>query len=182
MEDRKIVSVFGSSLAEPGSPDYEQARELGRLLAEAGYTVMTGGYGGTMEGASRGAREGGGHVIGVTVGLFEKRGFRTGPNPYVDEVIHYETLSDRLGHLVAQCGAAVALPGGIGTLSEIALTWSLLQVGEIDAKPLIVMGKQWSDLLSLVVGRGDYIRPEHTALVKTAQSPEEVLQLLERWE
>lgn len=182
MEDRKIVSVFGSALVDPGTPDYDEARSLGRALAEAGYTIMTGGYGGAMEAASRGAHEAGGRVIGVTVDLFEKRGFRAGPNPYIDELIHYDTLSDRLRHLVAQCGAAVALPGGIGTLSEIALTWSLLQVGEIDAKPLIVMGKVWSDLLALLYGEGHYIRAEHMALVKTAQTNDEVLEHLRRWE
>lgn len=182
MEDRKIVSVFGSAHSKPGTPDFEDARRLGRQLAAAGYTVMTGGYGGSMEAASLGAREGGGHVIGVTVGLFERTGLRSGPNPYVDEVIHYETLSERVRHLVAECGAAVALPGGIGTLTEIALTWSLLQVGEIGAKPLIVVGERWAAVIEAAYGDGEFIRAEHLALIRKAPTVDDVLPLLQNWE
>src|SRR5690606_16486103 len=79
------VSVYGGGSPKPGDPAYQQAYELGRLLAEAGYTVMTGGYSGTMEATSRGAKEAGGYVIGVTVGLFERAGLS--PNPAIGESI-----------------------------------------------------------------------------------------------
>src|SRR3990172_1929274 len=113
MTHSHIVAVFGGSSPQPGEPAYAEAEDVGRLLAESGYTVMTGGYGGTMEAASKGAKAAGGKVIGVTVGLFERSEGRR-PNDFIDEVIRYDSLRDRLHHLVAECDAAVALRGGIG--------------------------------------------------------------------
>ncbi len=179
---RGIVSVFGASIASPDSPPYREAYQLGRLLAQAGYTVMNGGYGGTMEASSKGAKEAGGRTIGVTVSLFERSGYRAGPNPYLDEVIQYPTLSERLHHLVTRCDAAVALRGGIGTLSEMALMWSFLQVGEIPRRPLILLGQDWADLIEKLCGDGSYVRPSDRALIRVAAAPEEVITLLERWE
>ena len=175
-----IVSVFGGSSPQPGSPAYQEAYTLGELLAQAGYTVMTGGYYGTMEAASKGAKAAGGHVIGVTVSLFERSG-RLTPNPYNDEVIRYDNLHERLLHLVARCNAAVALRGGIGTLSEVALTWSLLQVGQIGPKPLILLGRQWQDLLTQFFGAGEYVRPDDMKLWTYAQTPQEAVSTLDGW-
>src|SRR5713101_10167934 len=138
----KIVSIFGGSAPKPETPPYEDARALGAALARAGWTVATGGYTGVMEAASRGACEAGGHVIGVTCSLIEEwRGLRA--NEWVKEEKSFATLRERLGHLVEFCDAAVALPGGIGTLSEVALCWSLLQTGEIKRKPFILLGPVW---------------------------------------
>ena len=180
MKQNKTVSVFGGSTPRPGDSAYKEAEELGRLLAEAGYSVMTGGYGGTMEAVSKGAKEAGGHVIGVTVEMFEEGGLRAA-NQYVDEVIRYETLSDRLMHLVTQCDAAVALRGGIGTLSEVALTWSLLQVREIETMPFVLVGDEWQDVLMLFYGTGRYIQESHMQLWACARTPEDVMSLLKDW-
>ena len=136
----KIVSVFGGSAPRPETAPYAEARALGAALAQAGWTVATGGYSGVMEAASRGAHEAGGHVIGVTCSLIEEwKGLRA--NAWVKEEKRFATLRERLGHLVEFCDAAIALPGGVGTLSEVALTWSLLQTGEIKRKPLITIGR-----------------------------------------
>ena len=178
MTKSRVVSVFGSSRPEPDSPDYRQAYALGEALARAGYTIMTGGYGGTMEAASKGAKAAGGHVIGVTVALFEEAGYRTGPNPYNDEIIRYDTLHERLLHLVSRGDAAIALPGGIGTLSEVFLTWSLLQVGEIRRKPFILLGEWWTGIMECVYGDGTYIREEDRSLLRVAYTPDEVIALL----
>jgi hypothetical protein len=174
-----IVSVFGGSSPAPGSPAYQEAYTLGRLLAEAGFAVMTGGYAGTMEATSRGAKEAGGHVIGVTVTDFEENGHR--PNSYLTETVTYTRLSDRLVHLVTRCDAAVALRGGIGTLSEVALTWSLLQVGEIGPKPFVLLGEEWGLLLETFYGRGEYISRPHMHLFQVARTPEQVILLLRDW-
>src|SRR5688572_25132480 len=139
MTDVQVVSVFGGAAPKAGTEAYAEAETLGRLLAQAGFKVMTGGYAGTMEATSKGAKEAGGHVIGVSVTQIERR-FGANVNPYIDEIVHYESLYERLHHLVVKCSAAVALPGGIGTLSEVALTWSLIQVHEIPAIPLVLMG------------------------------------------
>jgi uncharacterized protein (TIGR00725 family) len=131
-DDGRTIALFGSGSAPADHPVLVEAERLGRLLTETGFTLLCGGYGGTMEAASKGAKSGGGFVIGVTVALFERQGYRPGPNRYVDQVIRYDTLRERLYHLVERCDGAVVLPGGIGTLSELALTWSLMQVGEIE--------------------------------------------------
>ena len=174
----KIVSVFGGSRPQPGQPAYEEARALGAALAEAGWTVAPGGYAGVMEAASRGACEAGGHVIGVTCGLIEDwKGLR--PNAWVKEEKKFATLRDRLSHLVEFCDAAVALPGGIGTLSEVALTWSLLQTGEIRPKPLVVVGAVWVQTLSTFIQQADgYLHPGDDQLVWLAENVNEAARLL----
>lgn len=164
----RIVSVFGGSSPLPGSPAYVEALKLGRLLAEAGYTVATGGYMGTMEAVSRGAAEAGGHVIGVTCEAIE-RWRKTGPNTWVKEEIKYSSLRERLHHLVEHCEAAIALPGGIGTLSEIVLTWSLMQTREIPVRPLVVIGRVWQDTFQAFLrGSAGYVHEtDHTLLTFT---------------
>ena len=177
---RGIVSVFGGSSPRPGSPAYQEAQTLGKLLAEAGYTVATGGYSGTMEAVSRGAAEAGGHVIGVTAAVFDH--WRAGggeANSWVAEEIRCSTLRERLYHLVTFCDAAVALPGGIGTLSEVALTWSLLQVGEVAAKPFILIGEVWGDLLTRFYGKGEYIQAKYMKLWQAVETPEEAVAALD---
>jgi uncharacterized protein (TIGR00730 family) len=176
--DRKVVSVFGASAPQEGSVDYQNAFQVGEALAQAGYAVMTGGYGGTMEAASRGAKAGGGFVIGVTVALFERQGHRSGPNQYVDQVIRYDTLSERLYHLVERCDGAVVLPGGIGTLSEMSLMWSLMQVGEIERKPFIMYGEWWEMVIRQFVGDGRYVRDRDMTLWRVANTPQEIVELL----
>src|SRR5512133_1968718 len=111
------VSVFGVSQPREGDEAYTEAQALGRLLAERGHTVLTGGYIGTMEAVSRGANEAGGHVVGITCAEIERwRG--VGANSWVKEERKFETLRQRLDGLIDGCDAAIALPGGPGTLTE----------------------------------------------------------------
>lgn len=136
------VTVFGGSQPKEGDTSYAEAYELGRLLAERGHTVLTGGYIGTMEAVSRGAAEAGGHVIGVTCDEIERwRPVRA--NGWVKEEWRRKTLMERLQALVEECDAAIALPGGPGTLTEIALTWNLMIVHAMPPKPLIMVGEGW---------------------------------------
>lgn len=140
------VSVFGGSQPKEGSPAYEEARLLGEMLAKRGHIVLNGGYIGTMEAVSRGANEAGGHVIGVTCAEIENwRG--TGVNRWVKEEWKKKTLLERLQALVEGCDAAIALPGGPGTLTEIALTWNLMIVESIHRRPLILVGDGWQSVL-----------------------------------
>ncbi len=165
----------------PTDPEYVRAQYLGRLLAEAGYAVMTGGYFGSMEAVSKGARLAGGHVIGVTVSRFEGPGKRSGPNAYIDQVVRYESLRDRLLHLVDHCDAAVALPGGIGTLSEIALMWSFLQTDEVRHKPFVLLGDYWVGMLTQLCSEGGYASRECLTLWQQARTPEDVVMILNDW-
>ena len=175
----RIVSVFGGSAPKPGTPAYEEAHRCGALLAQAGWTVATGGYNGVMEAVSRGAHEAGGHVIGVTCTLIEnwREGFCA--NAWVKEEIKFGSLRERLGHLVEFCDASLALPGGIGTLSEIALTWSLIQTSEIKPKPMIVVGRVWAETLATFLRESDgYIREPDKSILRIARDLEEALQVL----
>ncbi len=175
-----IISVLGGSAPQPGSPAYEEAYTLGRLLAEAGFAIATGGYTGIMEAASKGAAEAGGHVIGVTtdaLNRWERRSVEA--NSWVREEIKFPTLRERLYHLIAFSDGLIALRGGIGTLSEIALAWSLMQVGEMPIKPLILVGRNWESLLTGFYGRGEYINPDDMALWRCVDDPAGVLPILE---
>ncbi len=165
-----VISVFGSSAPREGEPEYEQARAVGRLLAEAGFAVATGGYMGTMEAVSRGAREAGGTAVGVTSDQIES--FRPiGPNPYITEEVRYATLRERLLHLVEQNDGIIVLPGGIGTLSEMSLAWSFLQTGEMPPRPLVLLGELWQHTMDSFIG-GGHVRDSHRALLTFAATPE----------
>ncbi|MEJ2411664.1 MAG: LOG family protein [Anaerolineales bacterium] len=138
----KIITVFGGSAPTPESFAYLEAYQLGKRLASEGYAVQTGGYIGTMEAVSKGASEAGGHVIGVTCDEIES--WRpVAPNRWVKEQKRRPTLRERLFVLIDECDGAVALPGGIGTLAEIALTWAQLQIQPDDQRPLILLGEGW---------------------------------------
>lgn len=140
------ITVFGGSQPQPGSSAYAEAYELGKLLAECGHTILTGGYIGTMEAVSRGANEAGGHVIGVTCSEIETwRPVKA--NAWVKEERRFTTLQERLNELVLACDAAIALPGCPGTLTEIALAWNLMIVASIPPKPLILTGPGWRSVM-----------------------------------
>lgn len=172
----RVISIFGSSTPRPGSADYEAARTLGRLLAQAGFSVQTGGYSGVMAGASQGAVEVGGHVIGVTCAQIEK--FRPTPaNQWVKEEIKKRTLRDRLFYLVDHCDGAIILTGGIGTLSEMALMWSFVQAGEISPRPIITVGGLWQRTLAAYVDN-NYITPDHQGLVICVRTVDEAVKKL----
>jgi uncharacterized protein (TIGR00730 family) len=136
------ITVFGGSEPKAGDAAYAEAQELGRLLAQRGHTVLTGGYIGTMEAVSRGASEAGGHVIGVTCEEIEA--WRPGgANRWVKEERRMKTLYERLQALIEGSEAAIALPGGAGTLTEVALMWNLMLVESLHRRPLILIGRGW---------------------------------------
>ena len=140
------ISVFGGSKTPAVSPDYQEALALGRGLAQAGHIVLTGGYRGSMEAVSRGAAEAGGQAIGVTCGEIESwRGVQ--PNPWLTEKVQCATLNERLYYLVTECDLAIALPGGIGTLTELSLTWNLMVIDSIPHKPLLLVSSGWEQTL-----------------------------------
>jgi len=172
-ETRKIISVFGSSAPIPGSADYETGRMTGRLLAQAGFVVQTGGYAGLMAAVSQGASEAGGHVIGVTSAQVEQ--FRPIPaNQWVKEEIKHKTLRERLFYLIDHCHGAIVLPGGIGTLSELALIWSCIQVSERPPLPVVAVGGQWQRTLAAFVD-DNYVRPAHRELITMARTANEAV-------
>lgn len=171
----RIISVFGGSAPTSGSPAYAQAQRLGRLLAEAGFHVATGGYNGTMAAVSQGAAEAGGYVIGVVTDLFAQRGLK--PNPWVKAVVSFPNLRERLLYLVTSSDGLVALKGGVGTLSEVALAWSFLQVAEMDSRPFILVGPGWRRVIE-TYAEESYVSPRDLDLLTLVETPEEAVRLL----
>jgi uncharacterized protein (TIGR00730 family) len=173
------ITVFGGSHPQPGSPAYAEAYELGKLLAQAGHAVLTGGYIGTMEAVSKGANEAGGHVIGVTCADIEAWRPQVKANAWVKEERRFATLQERLNELVLACDAAIALPGGPGTLTEIALTWNLMIVGSMPAKPLILTGAGWRSVMELFYNSFEvYIPQNQRELLQFAPDIQEAVKLL----
>jgi hypothetical protein len=142
------ISVFGSAQSQPGDGLYEEGVRCGELLAAAGFAVMTGGYGGVMEAVSRGARERGGTVIGVTApAVFPDR---PGANAFVSHERPAPHLLDRIHDMTCLSAAAIALPGSLGTLTELVAAWNLAFVARFSdgiPKPLLTVGRTWAVLV-----------------------------------
>lgn len=173
------ITVFGGSQPKEGTPAYEEARELGALLARRGHAVLTGGYMGTMEAVSRGANEAGGHVIGVTCSDIED--WRsTKPNAWIKEERRKKTLTDRLAALIEGCDAAMALPGGPGTLTEISLMWNLMIVESLPRRPLILIGRGWQSTFDQFISNFENYIPVHQRdLLYFADDVKEAVEKLE---
>ncbi len=174
------VSVFGGSQPKSGDPIYQDAIRLGNLLAKAGYTLLTGGYIGTMEALSRGAAEAGGRVIGVTCDEIESwRPVKA--NPWVTEDWHYASLKERMFTLIENCDACLALPGGIGTLAEISLTWNLLITHILPPRPLILIGPGWQSVIrKLLSEQGEFIPESQRRWVSFAPNVDTAFQHLQQ--
>src|SRR5689334_13127010 len=124
------ICVFGSYAPQPGEPLYELAYGIGRCLAEAGYVVANGGYGGTMEASHKGAKDAGGRTIGATCAIFKDRaGELVTANKYVDHAICYESLLARIDGMMRMSAGYVVLEGGTGTLSELGIVWEYVAKG-----------------------------------------------------
>ncbi len=173
------VSVFGGSQPKEGDAAYAEAMELGRLLATRGHTVLTGGYIGTMEAVSRGANAAGGHVIGVTCEEIEA--WRpTKANAWVIEEIRRKTLMDRLHTLIHEADAALALPGGPGTLAEISVMWNLMIVESLHRRPLILIGDGWQSVFDRFLQKFDtYIPAPQREILRFAKNVQTAVKILE---
>jgi uncharacterized protein (TIGR00730 family) len=167
------VAVFGSGSAPPGHPVLAEAEHLGRLLAEAGFILICGGYGGTMEAASRGARQADGQVIGVTMDLFSPS---LTPNSWLTKEERVKDFFPRLKQLTSADGFVV-LRGGIGTLTEATLTWSLLQTGQISPRPFVFVGDDWRRLFEAFRAEA-FVTERDFALATVVDSVDDALAVL----
>ncbi len=167
----KTVSVFGTGRAGAGDKNYVLAENLGRALARAGFTIANGGYGGTMEASAKGAGQAGGEVVGVTCSAFKKGH----ANKFISREIVTKSLNERLEKLVEIGNAYVVLPGGTGTLLELAFVWELKNKGFLgEDKPIILLGEYWQGLAELVAA-DDAGSRRHLLF---ASGPEEVVEIL----
>ena len=144
---RRGVAVFGSARTPRDSPRYAFARDLGRALASAGFCVITGGGPGAMEAANRGARDGGGMSVGLTIDL----PFEQGRNEWIDLAIDFHYFFARKVMFVRYSGAFVVLPGGYGTLDELFEALTLIQTGKIRFFPVVLVGSgYWGGLIDWI--------------------------------
>src|SRR6266508_4733132 len=181
MGSKMKVSVFGGSQPKEDDAAYAEAQELGRLLAQRGHTVLTGGYIGTMEAVSRGAHEAGGHVIGVTCADIE-RWRPIGANGWGKEELRKETLIERLHSLIHESDAAFALPGGAGTLTEVALMWNLMIVESLHRRPLILIGRGWQSTFDQFFREfNSYMTTPQREILKFAPDVQTAVDQLESW-
>jgi uncharacterized protein (TIGR00725 family) len=143
----KTVTIFGSSLPSEQTPAYEEARDLGRGLAKLGFAVCNGGYGGLMEASARGAREAGGHTIGVTCSIWPRDA-----NRWIAQEVRTASFPERIMTLISMGDAYVVLPGGTGTLAELALAWEMMNKSVLSTtvggrKPLLIIGSYWQPVI-----------------------------------
>jgi uncharacterized protein (TIGR00730 family) len=170
--NQKIVTIFGGSRCGENTDEYREAKEIGARLAEAGFTICTGGYLGVMEAASRGAREKGGRVFGILMNEFKKE-----PNRYLTDKVASEHFYERLQNLILRSVGFIALRGGMGTVTEISLVWNKLQTGVIDKRPIVLVGESWKKVVkcwqeNLVVSDADI------ALLDFAGNAEEACRII----
>ncbi len=170
---KNTIAVFGSSEPHPASAAYGSAYRLGSLLARARHPVLTGGYGGVMEAASRGAREAGGTTIGVPCAIFGDRP----PNPYLDEIVPADDLYDRTRELIERAAGYVVLPGKSGTLAELAMLWALDRCGCLNGRPVVLLGAGWQPLVDLLV-RSNMLESSQLDSTHVTDSPERAVELL----
>jgi uncharacterized protein (TIGR00730 family) len=146
----KGVTIFGSARIPPEDPHYAQAQEVARLLAKAGFAIITGAGPGIMEAANKGARLGGGRSIGCNIEL----PFEQGANPYVDTLVQFRYFFVRKTMFIKYSVAFIIFPGGFGTLDELFEAVTLIQTGKIYQFPVILFGRHyWAGLLRWLQSR-----------------------------
>ena len=174
------VAFFGSSRSTPDDPAYTLAEKTAHLLAESGYTIITGGGPGIMEAANKGALEAGGLSIGLNIDLPHEQA----PNPYLGKLLNFRYFFIRKVMFVKYSVGFVIAPGGFGTLDELFEATTLVQTGRIRPFPVILLGAAyWQglvDWLRSVVVAERRVTAQELAILRVADTPEEVLAHLRR--
>jgi uncharacterized protein (TIGR00730 family) len=175
------VSVFGSARTPEDDPSYIAARETGRLLAEAGFEVITGGGPGIMEAANRGAWEAGGVSVGCNIEL----PFEQSPNPYQNQGLSFKYFFVRKTMFIKYSNAYIIFPGGFGTMDEIFEALTLIQTRKIRNFPVVLFGSQyWRGMLSWISSvmlREGNIGEEDLKLLHLTDSPKDAVDFIEKW-
>jgi len=172
------ISIFGSARTTPSQPAYGQACQLGEILAQAGYAVITGGGPGIMEAANRGAKQGGGLSIGLGIEIPAEQGM----NPYVDLGVDFRYFFARKVMFVKYATGFVVFPGGMGTLDELFEALTLAQTAKISGFPVVLMGLEyWAGLVDwlrdTVAARGNISEQDLTSF-SVVDTPEQALEAI----
>src|SRR4030042_6134669 len=178
---RNGVTIFGSARLKPEDKYYQMAEALGRILAQNGFSVITGGGPGIMEAANKGAAEAGGKSVGMNIRLpFEQK-----PNPYSNINLDYKYFFIRKVMFVKYALAYVILPGGYGTMDEFFEALTLIQTKRVKSFPLILMGSEyWQGLLDWLKNsmlHKSMILPSDYEMIQIIDDPEEVVKHIKKY-
>jgi uncharacterized protein (TIGR00730 family) len=176
--DRPAVSIFGSARVDENTVAYAGAREAGRLFAQAGWAVVTGGGPGVMEAANRGCKEGGGLSVGFNIQLPHEQS----PNPYLDISLTFRHFYARKTMFVKAAEGFVVFPGGFGTADELFESLTLIQTGKVLHFPVVLYDSEyWEPLLEWVRDRSlpqGMVSPDDLALLSLTNDPAEAVELV----
>ena len=170
----KTITIFVSAIPPADDAQYNFASELGTALANEGYNICTGGYGGIMEATSKGAYDNAGFVYGVTVDVWEKD-----PNPYITVEVREQKLFNRITKLIELGDAFVILQGGTGTLLEFAAVWEYANKNLHQPKPIICHSQMWNEIVS-VMNQQMQLENRRVDLIKCFDSVEEIIEYLKK--
>jgi uncharacterized protein (TIGR00730 family) len=173
----KAVSIFGSARTKPADPYYQAAEETGRLLAQAGYSVITGGGPGIMEAGNKGCLQAGGKSVGLNIALPQEQQ----SNPYQSISLDFHYFYARKVMFVKYAAAFICFPGGFGTLDEFFETMTLIQTLKIEAFPVILYGTQfWTGLVEWMrkVMIPQSIHAEDLDIFRFVDTPRDAVQLV----
>jgi len=174
------VSIFGSARIKPKDPNYQKANQIARLMVEAGFGVITGGGGGVMEAANKGAADAGGVSVGLNISLpFEQK-----PNPYANIGIEFNYFFVRKVMLVKYALAYVVMPGGFGTMDELFEAVTLIQTQRIKPFPVILVDTEyWGGLLKWIkttLLKEKRIAPKDLEIFTLLDDPQEVVDTIKK--
>jgi len=174
------VSIFGSARFSPRNRHYKKAVEVAKLLSENGYAIITGGGGGIMEAANRGARLNKGKSVGLNITLPKEQK----PNPYQNVSLNFRYFFARKVMFVKYAIGYVCMPGGFGTLDEFFEALTLIQTHKIYPFPLILFGRDyWTplvDFLNRSMVKYSTISPEELNIITITDDPVEVVDIINR--
>jgi len=140
---RPRLAAFGSSRIKADTAIYQDVLQLSEKIAQAGWDGMTGGHQGMMAAFSEGMHAGNGHIQGITLACFP-----TPPNNTLTEEIRARNFFERMGTMIEQADAWLVLPGGLGSMAELAMTWDLIAIRVLEPRPLLLYGDMWQPIIS----------------------------------
>jgi uncharacterized protein (TIGR00730 family) len=181
--ERYRVTIFGSARAQPGTFVYGEVKRVAAALADMGCDIITGGGPGLMQAANEGAGAANRPERNRSVGIRVDLPFEQQVNPFVEQAFEHKSFFTRLHHFVLASDAFVVVPGGIGTVLELAMIWQLLQVRHVGDTPLIVVGKMWAELVKwareyLLKSEPPLANPEDIDIPKCVNTADEAIALL----
>ncbi len=181
--ERYRVTIFGSARARTGTFAYDEVKRLATALSAMGCDIFTGGGPGLMQAANEGAAASGAPERNRSVGIRVDLPFEQQVNPFVQEAFEHKTFFTRLHHFVLTSDAFVVVPGGIGTVLELAMVWQLLQVRHLHDTPLILVGKMWDALVEwakghLLTTEPPLADPEDVAIPRCVNTADEAIAVI----